>query len=137
MALEIINSNNPDDAQHEKEIENHITHHNPEHHGCMILRTCMDDFEVIGPEGKHMCLVYEPMREPFWIFQRRFIVHNVPLPLVKAYIYFLLVGLDYLHSECKVIHGGECLPLLYCTYFRIERPNIPVRSKVREYSHDF
>lgn len=76
-----------------KEIENHITHHNPEHHGCMILRTCMDDFEVTGPEGKHMCLVYEPMREPFWIFQRRFIDHNVPLPLVKPISIFSLLAL--------------------------------------------
>ena len=97
----------------------------------------MDDFEVMGPEGKHMCLVYKLMREPFWIFQRRFVDRNVPLPLTKAYIYFLLVGLDYLHSECKVVHGGECLSLLYCANFWIERPNIPLRSKAREHSPDF
>lgn len=53
----------------------------------------MDDFEVTGPEGKHMCLVYEPMREPFWIFQRRFIDHNVPLPLVKPISIFSLLAL--------------------------------------------
>ncbi|KAJ5937020.1 hypothetical protein N7466_003470 [Penicillium verhagenii] len=52
-----------------------------------------------------MCLVYEAMREPLWIFQRRFIDRKLPLPIAKAYIYFLLVGLDYLHSECKVVHG--------------------------------
>ena len=69
----------------------------------------MDDFEVTGPEGKHTCLVYEPMREPLWILQRRFVDRKLPLPIAKAYIYFLLVGLDYLHSECKVVHTGECL----------------------------
>ena len=33
----------------------------------------------------------------------------LPLPIAKAYIYFLLVGLDYLHSECKVVHTGKYL----------------------------
>ncbi|EPS34067.1 hypothetical protein PDE_09029 [Penicillium oxalicum 114-2] len=66
----------------------------------------MDDFEVSGPEGKHLCLVYEPMREPLWIFQTRFVDRKIPLPIAKAYIYFLLVGLNYLHSECKAVHTG-------------------------------
>ncbi|RAK95101.1 putative serine/threonine-protein kinase [Aspergillus ibericus CBS 121593] len=105
VALKIINSNDADDARHEKEIESHITQQNPEHRGRVILRTCLDDFEVTGPQGKHVCLVYEPMREPLWILQRRFIDRKLPLPIAKAYIYFLLVGLDYLHSECKVIHA--------------------------------
>ncbi|KAM5463554.1 hypothetical protein MferCBS49748_005906 [Microsporum ferrugineum] len=73
MALKLINSNNADDARHELETENHITQRNPEHRGHVILRTCLDSFEVAGPEGKHMCLVYEPMREPLWIFQKRFV----------------------------------------------------------------
>ncbi|QSS55585.1 protein kinase [Histoplasma capsulatum var. duboisii H88] len=104
VALKIINSNNADDARHEKEIERHIIQQHSEHRGRVILRTHLDDFEVTGPEGKHMCLVYEPMREPLWILQRRFVDRKLPLPIAKAYIYFLLVGLDYLHSECKVIH---------------------------------
>ncbi|GFF41992.1 SRSF protein kinase 3 [Aspergillus lentulus] len=80
VALKIINSNNSDDARHEKEIESHISQQDPEHRGRVILRTCMDDFE------------------------RRFVDRKLPLPIAKAYIYFLLVGLDYLHSECKVVH---------------------------------
>ena len=116
MALKITNSNNADDARHEREIESHIKQQNPEHRGCTILRTCLDDFEVTGPEGKHICLVYEAMREPLWILQRRFIDRKIPLPIAKAYIYFLLVGLDYLHSECKVVHGGECLSPFSCAY---------------------
>lgn len=109
VALKIINSNNADDARHEQEIESHIVQQNPEHRGRAILRTYLHTFEVTGPEGKHMCLVYEPMREPLWIFQRRFLDRKLPLPIAKAYIYFLLVGLDYLHSECKVVHTGWCL----------------------------
>lgn len=61
VALKIINSNSADDAQHEKEIESHIAHRNPGHRGRVVLRTCLDDVEVTGPEGRHICLVYEPM----------------------------------------------------------------------------
>ncbi|OOF97048.1 hypothetical protein ASPCADRAFT_514091 [Aspergillus carbonarius ITEM 5010] len=104
VALKIINRNNANDARHEKEIEHHLAQQNPEHRGRVILRTCRDDFEITGPQGKHMCLVYEPMREPLWIMQRRFVDQRLPLPIAKAYIYFLLVGLDYLHSECGIVH---------------------------------
>jgi hypothetical protein len=44
-----------------------------------------------------------------WISQRRFVNDRLPLSIAKAYIYFLLVGLDYLHSECKVVHTGKYL----------------------------
>lgn len=109
MALKIINSNNADGARHEKEVERHIAQQSPEHRGRVILRARLDDLEVTGPGGRHMCLVYEPMREPLWIIQRRFVDRALPLPIAKAYVYFLLAGLDYLHSECKVVHTGECL----------------------------
>jgi len=120
VALKIINSNNADDARHEREIESHIAQQNSEHRGRVILRTCLYDFELSGPEGKHMCLVYEPMREPLWILQRRFIDRKLPLPIAKAYIYFLLVGFDYLHSECKVVHTGEfCFAIFLCLFWNI------------------
>ncbi|EEA24865.1 serine/threonine-protein kinase, putative [Talaromyces marneffei ATCC 18224] len=92
QAVKIINSNNADHAWHEKDIESHITQQNPEHRGRIILRTCLEDFEVTGPAGKYMCL-------------KRFVDRQLPLPIAKAYIYyFLLVGLDYLHSNCQVVH---------------------------------
>ena len=31
------------------------------------VRTILEHFEAIEPYANHMCLVYEPMREPFWI----------------------------------------------------------------------
>ncbi|KAE8376038.1 kinase-like domain-containing protein [Aspergillus bertholletiae] len=60
--------------------------------------------KVGGPEGRHLCLAYEPMRKPIWLFQRRFKDGRIPLPIIKTYIHFLLVDLYCLHTECKVFH---------------------------------
>lgn len=61
------------------------------------MRICQEAFEIEGPDGSHLCLVYEPMREPLWIFQRRFVEQKFPLSIAKAFLYNLLAGLDYLH----------------------------------------
>jgi len=65
-----------------------------------------DSFKIQGPMGPHMCLVYEPMREPLWLFQRRMSGGVYCFALLGYAVKFLLIGLDYLHNECKVIHTG-------------------------------
>ena len=85
MTLKIINSNNADDALREREIEA-ISDSKIQYRSCMILRICVDDFEITGPNRKHMCLMYKPMRRPLWIIKRRFVNRKLPLPAAKAYI---------------------------------------------------
>jgi len=46
------------------------------------------------------------MREPLWLFQRRWENGKLPPSLLKVYLKFLLRGLNYLHSECHIIHTG-------------------------------
>lgn len=87
-----------------------IANANPNHRGRVILRTVIDDFEVASPNGAHLCLVFEPMREPLWLFRRRFGADRVTqpfLPLFKTYLQILLEALDFLHSECQIIHTGQ------------------------------
>ena len=36
---------------------------------------------------------------------------KLPLSIVKAYIRIPLTGLDYLHTECRVVHTGKCFSL--------------------------
>jgi serine/threonine protein kinase len=80
---------------------------NPSHEGFLFVRTMLDNFEVPGPDGLHLCLVYEPMREPLWLFQQRWENGKLPPALLKVYLRFLLRGLDYLHSKCYIIYTGE------------------------------
>ena len=95
-----------DAAKHERIITRHLER-NPSHEGFPFVRTTLDNFEAPGPDGPHLCLVYEPMREPLCLFQRRWENGKLLPALLKVYLRFLLRGLDYLHSECHIIHTGE------------------------------
>lgn len=94
------------EARHERDIEQHIAAKNPASAGYRFIRTHIDSFEVTGPYGKHLCLVYEPLREPLWMLRMRLEGDRLPLLLIKNYTYLLLAALDYLHSECRVVHTG-------------------------------
>lgn len=108
MALKIANSN-AIFARHERDIEGLISMTDPSHRGWSLIRTLIDSFEVKGPEGSHSCLVYPPMRESLSVYQQRFDGRKVPLPLIKTYIRTLLMGLDYLHKECRTVHTGKLI----------------------------
>ncbi|TPX24725.1 hypothetical protein DIZ76_010161 [Coccidioides immitis] len=115
VALKITNTNKSS-AKDELEIEAHIAGTDPSHRGYPLFRTSLDWFEVSSPEGAHLCLAYEPMREPIWLFQRRFKDGRIPLPIVKTYILFLLAGLDYLHEACRVVHTDLKLENIMVTF---------------------
>ncbi|KLJ08631.1 hypothetical protein EMPG_15920 [Blastomyces silverae] len=122
VALKISNASTQADINRHREIEQHIATVRPPHDGRAILRTFSECFETTGPEGgKHLCMAYEPMREPFWLFRRRFRDRLIPLPLLKTYIRILLVGLDYLHTECKIVHTDLKLDNIMLTF---EDPDI-------------
>lgn len=109
MALKICNNNYTDraSAEHELRLMKHITAMNKSSPGRQFVRTLLDSFEIEGPHGTHICLVYEPLREPIWLLQRRLSKGGYPLDIFKTTVLCILSGLDYLHSECHVIHTGE------------------------------
>ncbi|KAJ0414194.1 kinase-like domain-containing protein [Aspergillus carlsbadensis] len=116
VALKITNTSKSSAAKDELDIEAHIAATDPSHRGYPLFRTSLDSFEADGPHGSHLCLAYEPMREPLWLFQRRFTDRRIPLPIVKAYILFLLAGLDYLHTACRVVHTDLKLENIMVTF---------------------
>lgn len=96
---------------HELDMTSHISSANPQYPGRDALGTTVEGYLIDSSQGKkHLALVFEPMREPLWILRRR-ITHKdyittEALPLIKTYLRILLEGLDYLHSQCHVIHTG-------------------------------
>jgi serine/threonine-protein kinase SRPK3 len=122
--------NRTDQAHHELRLSRHIAAAKPGHLGLKYIRTVNDSFEIQGPKGPHMCLVYEPMREPLWMLQRRMSDGIYSFGLLGYTVKFLLIGLSYLHNECGVIHTGglsfRCSTTLTISPSDLKRENVLV-----------
>ena len=73
----------------------------PEYTGVIALR---DFFETRGPNGVHVCMVFETMGPNVLTLIKKYDFKGVPLDLVRRLAMDCLVGLDYLHRVCGIIH---------------------------------
>ncbi|OTA65860.1 putative serine/threonine-protein kinase [Hypoxylon sp. EC38] len=110
VAIKICNSNfKEEDMAYELDMNIHLSSANPDHPGSGVLGTAIEGFTVESPRrDTHLVLVFEPLRESLWVFgkrlERRNLAPHVSLGLIKVYLRIILQGLDYMHSQCRVIH---------------------------------
>jgi|EP00927_Polykrikos_kofoidii_P046308 serine/threonine-protein kinase SRPK3/serine/threonine-protein kinase SRPK1 len=64
----------------------------------------IDYFEHTGPNGKHVCMVFETMGPNVLALIKRYNFKGVPLKIVRKVATHVLIGLDYLHRVCGIIH---------------------------------
>ncbi|KAJ9362368.1 hypothetical protein DTO027B9_45 [Paecilomyces variotii] len=74
------------------------------HPGRDAVRTLLDTFYIDGPEDKHRCLVHPPLWESVLTFLRRNPVERLPSAVIAYVLRRLFLALDYLHTECQIIH---------------------------------
>jgi serine/threonine-protein kinase SRPK3 len=67
----------------------------------------LDDFQVDSKNGVFQCVVHPPLAISIKAFRRMLPDRELPLSFVKLVLKHLLLGLDFLHTEAKVIHTGE------------------------------
>ena len=73
--------------------------------GC--VRTVLDSFTLMGTEGgDHHCHVQKPMWDSWRDLLCRKSAHRFTVELLKPGLKYLFLALDYLHSECKLVHTG-------------------------------
>ena len=94
------------------------------HPGRKAVRTLLDTFYIDGPEDKHQCLVHTPLFESILTFLRRNPVERLPSAVIAVVLQRLFLALDYLHTECQIVHTGlwpNLSPLIiifnYLTFF--------------------
>lgn len=78
------------------------------HPGRSAIRSVLDSFDVDGPEGQHRCLVHPPLWESVSTFLHRNPVQRLPTPVLAFVLQRLFLALDFLHTECQIIHTGMC-----------------------------
>ena len=64
----------------------------------------LDHFTLLGPHGKHQCLVFERAGKNLLHVIKKFNYQGLPLPMVKSMIRQILHGLHFLHHNCHIIH---------------------------------
>ncbi|KKK13213.1 hypothetical protein ARAM_000564 [Aspergillus rambellii] len=91
---------------HERELRmyKHMNSVTKKHPGRNFIRKLLDHFYIQGPHGRHICLVHEPLGISADILVKMSPGHVMSLDDMKPGIRQLLIALDFLHSECHIIH---------------------------------
>lgn len=92
---------------YELSILRHIKSVNADHPGYKHVVCLLDEFRHTGPHGVHVCLIFEVMGEDLGALVRRYSSEKLPVHLVKQVARQLLMGLEYLHRSCNVVHTGQ------------------------------
>jgi serine/threonine-protein kinase SRPK3 len=106
VALKVVRSaaHYTETAIDEIKLLNKIVQANPNHPGKKHVVSLLDSFEHKGPNGVHVCMVFEVLGENLLGLIKRWKHRGIPMPLVKQITKQVLLGLDYLHRECGIIH---------------------------------
>ncbi|KAL1909589.1 hypothetical protein Sste5344_004434 [Sporothrix stenoceras] len=74
------------------------------HPGRNAIRTVLDHFYLTGPAGEHQCLVHPPL----WESARNVLYMNpirrFPPMMMAMLLRQVFLALDFLHTECHLIH---------------------------------
>ncbi|KAG8157048.1 hypothetical protein KVR01_013038 [Diaporthe batatas] len=80
------------------------------HEGQNFIRRLLDRFTIsnpkaVQPENPNICLVFKPMGMSLSDMEAHsYSGDGMPIDLVKGLTMYLLAGLDFLHSQAKLIH---------------------------------
>lgn len=106
VALKVVRSaaHYTETAIDEIKLLNKVVQANPNHPGRRYVVSLLDSFEHKGPNGVHVCMVFEVLGENLLGLIKRWNHRGIPMELVKQITKQVLLGLDYLHRECGIIH---------------------------------
>lgn len=93
-----------DTAVDEIKLLDRVTCADPHHPGHEHVIQLLDTFTHRGPNGVHVCMVFEVLGENLLGLIRRYKHRGIPVVFVKQIAKQLLLALDFLHRLCGVIH---------------------------------
>ncbi|KAH8086655.1 Pkinase-domain-containing protein [Cristinia sonorae] len=91
-------------ARDEIKLLREVMNAKPGHIGREHIVSFLDSFQHCGPEDIHVCIVFEPLGENLLALIERHRALGVPVALVKVIAKQVLLGLQYLHDECDLVH---------------------------------
>lgn len=106
IALKVVKSASHYTAAAEDEIKllNEVSEKTRDYPNGPPIVLLLDHFYLRGPNGKHVCMVFEVLGANLLKAIKYFNYEGLPVPLVKKIARQLLEGLRVLHDDCKIIH---------------------------------
>ena len=107
------------DGNPEKEFQTYqlLAKGSTSHPGYAHIRSALETFTIPRLGGDHTCLVQKPMWESLLDLQYRIEDGLFPEYLLKGCLKQLFLALDYLHTECNLVHTGTGLLTAYVQIF--------------------
>ncbi|KAF8624835.1 hypothetical protein AX15_005718 [Amanita polypyramis BW_CC] len=90
-------------ARDEIKLLSRVQSFSPNHPGRSHIVSYLDSFTHQGMESSHICIVFEPLGENLLALIERH-KKGVPRALVRSIVKQILLGLEYLHDECDLVH---------------------------------
>ena len=106
VALKVVKSAShyTETAIDEIKLLQKVVSSDPDHPGRRHVVSLLDHFRHEGPNGSHVCMVFEVLGENLLGLIKRYQNRGVPEHIVKQIAKQVLLGLDYIHSKCGIIH---------------------------------
>lgn len=141
VALKVVRSaaHYTETAIDEIKLLKKVVEANPNHPGKKYVVQLLDSFEHKGPNGTHVCMVFEVLGENLLGLIKRWNHRGIPMPLVKQITKQVLLGLDHLHRECGIIHTDlkpENVLIEIGDVEQIVKANVPELSRKDEEKED-
>ncbi|KAF9205701.1 serine/threonine protein kinase, CMGC group [Haplosporangium sp. Z 27] len=106
VALKVVKSatHYTETAIDEIKLLERVVQANPNSPGRKYVVELLDHFMHRGPNGLHVCMVFEVLGENLLSVIKRYRHRGIPIHLVRQIVHQVLMGLDYMHRECGIIH---------------------------------
>lgn len=90
----------------ELRVLRHLRTTKTNHPGPLLIRQMLDEFQVDNQNGIFHCFVHPPLAISIKEFRSLLPERALPVGFLKVVLKHLLISLDFLHTEAKVIHTG-------------------------------
>ncbi|KAL4783324.1 kinase-like protein [Aspergillus varians] len=93
------------EGKREVDIYNHLNSINVDHAGGTLVRNALDSFQIPSAQGNFGCLVHPPLGMSLYDFRTQLRAKVLPEKIVKLALIHLLLALDFLHVEARIVHA--------------------------------